>query len=125
MKRSFLFLDRWGGYIPMFLLLFLVIYYPPIIIRGNSMNPNIHSGAVLGVRIDQQHLQGSIEGNVYWFKTQEDSIHRGRNVVHRAVEDRDGCVVMKGDNNPLDDGCIPYEDIEVKIYEDTNVNFLR
>ena len=109
----------------MFLLLFLVIYYPPIIVIGNSMNPNVNSGAVLGVRIDQQHLQGSIEGNVYWFRTQEDSIYRGRNVVHRAVENRDGCVVMKGDNNPLNDGCIPYEDIEVEIYEDSECSFTR
>lgn len=57
-------------------------------------------------------------GGVYGFRDTRDHFS-GSLIFHRAVEvdEAGGCVVFKGDNNVVSDGCISVEDIEYRVLE--------
>ncbi|MGC8975350.1 MAG: signal peptidase I [Thermoprotei archaeon] len=69
------------------------------VVEGRSMEPLLWTGDVVIV-----YKSGEIRvGDVVIY------VNRGNYVIHRVVEIRSNCYIIKGDNNPLPDGCIPKE----------------
>ncbi len=69
------------------------------VVEGRSMEPLLWTGDVVIV-----YKSGEVRvGDVVIY------VNRGNYVIHRVVEIRSNCYIIKGDNNPLPDGCIPKE----------------
>lgn len=75
------------------------------VVEGKSMEPLLWTGDVV---IVYKPNEISV-GDVVIYKG------RGNYVIHRVIEVRDNCYLIKGDNNPLPDGCIPKELITGKV----------
>lgn len=75
------------------------------VVEGKSMEPLLWTGDVVIV-----YKSGEIKvGDVVIYEG------RGNYVIHRVIEVRNNCYLIKGDNNPLPDGCIPKELIKGKV----------
>jgi signal peptidase I len=75
------------------------------VVEGKSMEPLLWTGDVVIVYKTSEMRVGDVviyEG-------------RGNYVIHRIIEIRDNCYVIKGDNNALPDGCIPKELVTGKV----------
>ncbi|MFN3267913.1 MAG: signal peptidase I [Zestosphaera sp.] len=75
------------------------------VVEGKSMEPLLWTGDVV---IVYKPNEVSV-GDVVIYKG------RGNYVIHRVIEVRDNCYLIKGDNNPLPDGCISKELITGKV----------
>lgn len=75
------------------------------VVEGKSMEPLLWTGDVVIV-----YKSGEIRvGDVVIYEG------RGNYVIHRVIEVRNNCYLIKGDNNPLPDGCIPKELVTGKV----------
>lgn len=75
------------------------------VVEGKSMEPLLWTGDIVIVyKSDEIRV-----GDVVIYKSRENY------VIHRVIEIRSNCYLIKGDNNPLPDGCIPKELITGKV----------
>ncbi|MEM0025067.1 MAG: signal peptidase I [Zestosphaera sp.] len=75
------------------------------VVEGKSMEPLLWTGDVVVV-----YKSSEIRvGDVVIYES------RGSYVIHRVIEVRSNCYLIKGDNNPIPDGCIPKELIAGKV----------
>lgn len=75
------------------------------VVEGKSMEPLLWTGDVVIVYRSSDVKVGDVV--IY--------LNRGNYVIHRVIEIRSNCYVIKGDNNSLPDGCIPKELITGKV----------
>ncbi|MEM4572576.1 MAG: signal peptidase I [Zestosphaera sp.] len=75
------------------------------VVEGKSMEPLLWTGDVVVV-----YKSSEIRvGDVVIYES------RGSYIIHRVIEVRSNCYRIKGDNNPIPDGCIPKELIAGKV----------
>ncbi|MEM0014994.1 MAG: signal peptidase I [Zestosphaera sp.] len=75
------------------------------VVEGRSMEPLLWTGDVVVVYKDSDIGVGDVV--IY--------AGRGGYVIHRVIEVHPDCLLIKGDNNPIPDGCIPKERIVGKV----------
>lgn len=75
------------------------------VVEGRSMEPLLWTGDVVIVYKSDDIRVGDVV--IY--------AGRGGYVIHRVVEVRGDCFIIKGDNNPVPDGCIAKERITGKV----------
>lgn len=107
-------------------LLFIVAQstMPLIMSYGDSMKPSMEGGVVSAGYVDiQEELRVNKElpvekGDVVGFMTSE--VNNGGMVIHRVIQidEEERCMVTRGDNRVVDDGCIPFEDVWFLVRED-------
>lgn len=99
-----------GAVLLILIILSLLGYITLAVVEGNSMEPALQTGDVVIV-IKRISIRDISVGDVVVYR------RGGALIIHRVVAVSDGILITKGDNNPLVDPPVSFENVIGKVLE--------